>query len=174
MLRADQCLSLYYQPDEDAKAKLAVRQAFVIALEAVPGWAMHKAFDDWIRTGARRPSPAEIRILADRAIEPFTLELKNRAAIAARQAEPPPISDAELDRRREFAQGLLARVGFAKSVATGSTAPRSQDVTAEEIAETLAAVAVSARERDAEAARRASVAAELRAAFSRDLPDNAP
>lgn len=159
MLRADQCLGLYFQPDEDEKAKLAVRQAFVIALESVPSWAMHKAFDEWIRTGTRRPSPAEIRILADRALEPFARELKAR--LAAKEPPPPLVSPEDMERRRAFASRVMAELGYSKAIPRDKSTPPRQDVTPEEIAETMAEVNARSAEREAERERRAAVADDL-------------
>ena len=39
---------------------------------------MHRAFDKWARTGTRRPSPAEIVILAERELKPIAEELARR------------------------------------------------------------------------------------------------
>lgn len=55
---------MYFDPDNDQATKADVRAAFAMALNYVPEWAMHIAFDRWEKTGTRRPSPAEIVILA--------------------------------------------------------------------------------------------------------------
>lgn len=68
-----------------------MRAAFVKALAHVPEWAMNAAFDKWERTGQRRPSPAEIVILAERELKPMAEELARRQRImdedAAAEAE---------------------------------------------------------------------------------------
>lgn len=164
MLRADQCLALYFQPDEDAKTKLAVRQAFATALETVPQWAMHKAFDEWIRTGTRRPSPAEIRLLADRAIDPFYREAESRRneqeRVEAEKREA-QISPEDMARRREAAARIMAEAGYLKSHHFKERGPVREGVTPEEIAETMAEVNARSADREAEAARREAVAREL-------------
>jgi hypothetical protein len=166
MLRADQCLALYFQPDEDAKTKLAVRQAFATALETVPQWAMHKAFDEWIRNHSRRPAPAEIRILADRVLEPFHREAESRRneaeriEAAKREAQ---ISPEDMARRREVASMVMAEAGYLKSRHVKDRGPVREGFTPEEIAETMAEVNARAAEREAEAARREAVARELAA-----------
>ncbi len=67
---------------------------------------MLRAFDRWERSGQRRPTPAEIVILAEREIEPFKAELKRR--------EPPPLKITD-DRPRispDRAAQIMAEAGF--------------------------------------------------------------
>jgi hypothetical protein len=113
--RTNAILSLYYDPDLTPETRAAVREEFVRALGIFPLWAVHKAFDQWARTGTRRPSPAEIAILAEREIKPYIDELaiRRRAQQAIAEHREPPSPD-DLERRRSFAQGILARFGFAR------------------------------------------------------------
>lgn len=124
MKRANACLALYYQPEDDPDTKLAVRQAFVRALEHVPQWAMLRAFDAWDKSSNRRPTPAEIVILAERELIPFVAELKRRRE-AAQPQEPrrePPSPEA--------AAAILEAAGF--------TAKRMEAVRAAPMASTFA------------------------------------
>lgn len=104
MRRANTCLALYYQADDDADTKLAIRQAFVRALDAFPAWAMHAAFDAWERTMQRRPSPGEIVILAERALAPLVRELNFRKPP---EPEPPRATPSP-----EEAERIIAAAGF--------------------------------------------------------------
>lgn len=108
---ANVCLAQFYDPDFDPETKAGVRAAFVTALRDKPLWAVTRAFAEWSKTQTRRPSPAEIVILANAQLAPITDELKRRErnereAEEARQAE----------RRRppspEEANAILARAGF--------------------------------------------------------------
>lgn len=78
MRRTNSCLAMYFDPDNDPATKADVRQAFVRALGHIPAWAMHRAFDGWEKSGTRRPSPAEIVILAERELKPIAEELARR------------------------------------------------------------------------------------------------
>ena len=81
--RTQSVLSLYFQPDEDDATRAGVRQQFVAALSAYPDWAVQQAFDQWVRSGIRRPSPGDIGLLARRALQPFTEEIARREKHAA-------------------------------------------------------------------------------------------
>jgi hypothetical protein len=76
--RANVCLANYYDPDLDPETKAGVRASFVGALRDKPLWAVIRAFEAWSRTMTRRPSPAEIVILADRELKPIADELRRR------------------------------------------------------------------------------------------------
>lgn len=80
-------LSAYYEPDVDPQTRAELRQEFVVALAHVPEWAMQRAFDKWVKTASRRPSPGEIVILAERELKPITDELASRAAEKMREDE---------------------------------------------------------------------------------------
>lgn len=60
------------------ETKVNLRAEFVTALASYPEWAMHRAFDRWVKEHTRRPSPGEIAILASRELEPITAELARR------------------------------------------------------------------------------------------------
>ena len=110
MVRASECLALYYDPDTDPQTWAAIRVAFVRALAGVPVWAMHRAFDEWERTMTRRPTPAEIVILAQRKLAPLTDELAARRK-AMREATS---VSAPLEPRcsAEAAARIMAQAGF--------------------------------------------------------------
>lgn len=89
--RVNAVLGLYFDPDFDAQTKAAVREEFVRALAGKPQWAVQRAFDQWVKTGSRRPTPNEICILVDRELRPMAEELarrdaERREAEAAREA----------------------------------------------------------------------------------------
>lgn len=75
MRMANVCLAQYFDPDLDAETKLGVRASFVRALSDKPIWAVSRAFDAWAKTMTRRPSPAELVMLADRELKPLADEL---------------------------------------------------------------------------------------------------
>lgn len=117
--------------------RAAMLREFVAALDNLPNWALEIAFDKWARTGARRPTPAEIRLLAERELQPLTDELARRKRIEDEAAEEA--------RRREVtpemaqrAADAMARAGFtADKLAAIRSFPmeRSLDVAAERQAE---------------------------------------
>ncbi len=108
---ANTTLALYFDPDLDPETKAGIRQAFVVALCDRPLWAVTRAFDAWVRTMQRRPSPGEIGILADRELRPMTDEL------ARRQRDQREREEAERQRRdavvsKDAAAQIMARAGF--------------------------------------------------------------
>jgi hypothetical protein len=103
--RANSCLALYFDPDNDTATKVEMRQAFVRALDHLPEWAMHIAFDTWERTGTRRPSPAEIVILADRQLQPMRDELNRR-----KKAEDEAQAEADAKRAARVTPEVAARI----------------------------------------------------------------
>lgn len=108
---ANTTLALYFDPDLDPETKAGIRQAFVVALCDKPLWAVTRAFDAWVKTMQRRPSPGEIGILADRELRPMTDEL------ARRQRDQHEREEAERQRRdavvsKDAAAQIMARAGF--------------------------------------------------------------
>lgn len=87
MRMANVCLAQFYDPDLDAETKLGVRASFVRALSDKPIWAVSRAFDAWAKTMTRRPSPAEIVMLADRELKPLADELAWRDKAQRERAE---------------------------------------------------------------------------------------
>ncbi|MEI4262747.1 hypothetical protein [Roseovarius sp. D0-M9] len=84
---------------------------FRLALRDMPSWAVENAFHDWMRAHPRRPSPAEIVILAERALRPIKDEIAHRKKEAAR------LEEQEAERRRakltpEEADAICARAGY--------------------------------------------------------------
>lgn len=108
-------MALYYDPDLEPETKAAIREEFVRALATYPVWAVHKAFDGWTRSATRRPTPGEIVILVAREMQPLTDEVTRRAKEAAeiKDHRPDPTPE-EMARRREYAQGVMQRMGYAK------------------------------------------------------------
>lgn len=76
------------------------------ALSTYPRWAVSRGFDQWEKSGTRRPSPGEIAILASRAVKEMTDEVARRAKAVA-PPEPPrePVS-------AERAAEIMAEAGF--------------------------------------------------------------
>lgn len=131
-------LSLYFDPDTDAETRLAMREEFVRALASYPEWAMQRAFDQWVKTNRRRPSPGEIAILAQQEIAPLVTELRKRAA--------PQDQGRDLSRRvtPQAAAEIIARAGFGPRV-MGERKPHWSDAIQ------------PGQENDAEAIRRAKI-----------------
>jgi hypothetical protein len=76
----------WYQEPVTPQAVAAAIQQFQTALATYPTWAVIRAFDRWLGTGTRWPSPAEIAILAGREVQPVTDELARRQKHADRLA----------------------------------------------------------------------------------------
>ena len=76
--RVNAVLVLYFDPTLDPATRAKVREEFVRALAGFPNWAVQRAFDAWVKTAARRPSPGEIVILAQRQMDPLQDELARR------------------------------------------------------------------------------------------------
>jgi len=107
--RTRTCLKLYYDPDMGFEERADMMDSYRKALSARPKWAVAKAFDEWERTGTRRPSPADLNILAGRAMQVLTDELARRERLAG---EPKQTIAERTDDER--AVGLLAmqKAGF--------------------------------------------------------------
>lgn len=111
--RVNAVLGLYFDPDNDPDTRAAMRQEFVVALASYPDWVVQRAFDAWVKTGQRRPTPGEIVILVGREMKPITDEIAKREREARERAEArPDISPEELEQRRAFAKTVLRRNGF--------------------------------------------------------------
>lgn len=102
-------INLGYVPDWSPQEFADVLDAFRVALRDLPRWAVGHAFFEWRRTRPRRPSPAEIRILAQRAIEPITEELARRRKVSAQNEQAssrkPAVS-------KDRADEIMAEKGF--------------------------------------------------------------
>lgn len=107
MVRVNTVLSLYYDPDVDPETKAEARAEFVRALANYPGWAVHAAFDAWVKSHTRRPSPGEIAILVNRELAPILSELRTRRA--AREQEE---DKKALRVKGDTAAEIMARAGF--------------------------------------------------------------
>ena len=130
--RANTVLALYYDPDNDAHTRAAMRQEFVVALADYPDWAVQRGFDAWVKTQQRRPTPGEILILVAREVRPFTDELKRRESMAQDQRDyRSELTDEELAQRRAAAAEVLRRVGYAKDERPAG--PVRTDVTPDEV-----------------------------------------
>lgn len=139
--RVNAVLGLYFDPDNDPETRAAVRREFVVALSAYPDWAVQRAFDAWVKSAQRRPTPGEIAIMVGREMKPFTDELARRERDAADQREQrSDITPEELQRRREFASGIMSNLGFLKGRPRFDGPPRDT-VTDEDKAEMAALLA---------------------------------
>ena len=84
--RTRTCLKLYYDPDMSAADRADMMDSYRKALSSRPKWAVAKAFDEWERTGTRRPSPADLDKLAGKAMQVLTDEIARRKKDEAVQA----------------------------------------------------------------------------------------
>ena len=128
MKRTQIVLSAYYEPDVDPQTRAELRQEFVLALSHIPEWAMQRAFDRWVRTASRRPSPGEIVILAERELKPMTDELAQRKRVSD---EADAERQAAASRRVSAADAsdIMARAGFtAKRMEAVRAAPMSRSM----------------------------------------------
>lgn len=103
--RVNAVLANYYEPDLDPETKAAARMEFVRPLSQKPQWAVEAAFDAWVRTMQRRPSPGEILILVDRETETIRNEL-----LARRRAEEVERERAERDAAERCPPEAAARI----------------------------------------------------------------
>jgi hypothetical protein len=129
--RVNAILANYYDPDFDAETKALARGEFLVALKGFPDWAVQRAFDSWVKTATRRPSPGEIAILASRALKPLSDELALRAKERAAQDE----YKREAERAphcKEMAERIMQTNGF--------TAKRFGDIKKRPMANTWADV----------------------------------
>jgi hypothetical protein len=112
LVRINHVLATFFDPNlNDDRTRAGVREEFVRALSDRPQWAVHRAFDDWVRTRTRRPSPAEIVILVNQHLEPMTRELAlRRKHFEQQQAE----EQARLENRcsKERAAEMMEEAGF--------------------------------------------------------------
>lgn len=162
--RVNAVLGQYYDPAFDPETKALVREEFVRALMPYPMWAVHKAFDEWVRAMQRRPSPGEIVILIGRAMKPLTDEVARREKERRemeRAKRDAGITPEEMEKRRQFAEYTLAKFGFESRAPLVDKGNPIADVTPDEIAETLAMVNANAAIRETERQRRADVASDL-------------
>lgn len=125
-------MGLYFDPDDDPATRKDKREEFVRAVASSPQWAIEQAFDDWVRTGTRRPTPGDIVILVGRALKPMTDELARRrkmdaAAEEQRRAQiTPERTPEERDRAQRIVDaaglGLAMRNALARKPMAGSLA----------------------------------------------------
>lgn len=103
------CLKLYYDPQMNDADRAEMIDSYGKALKSYPKWAVAQAFDEWERTGTRRPSPADLRILAGRSVSALSDEVKRREREAAQAAE---VEHVRTDDERAAAMRDLNRAGF--------------------------------------------------------------
>jgi len=103
------CLKLYYDPDMNDADRAMMIDSYGKALGSFPKWAVAQAFDEWERTGTRRPSPADLRILVGRKMQPMRDEVDNRAKQELERQESEHVRTDD-----ERASGLrsMERAGF--------------------------------------------------------------
>jgi hypothetical protein len=132
--RVTAVLATYFDPDHDPAVKAAVREEFVRALAAYPDWAVQRAFDSWVKTAQRRPTPGDIVILVGREIKPLTDELLARKKLQEERADyRTSPSKEEIEQRKAFAEETLRSFGFA--IAHRTTGSPREGVSVGEIAE---------------------------------------
>ncbi len=103
--RINGVLGAFFDPGHDPQTKAAVREEFVRALAGKPQWAVQRAFDAWVRTMNRRPTPAEIVLLVERELQPIAEELSRRRAEQQRIE-----ADREEARRNKVSPEAAARI----------------------------------------------------------------
>lgn len=108
LTKANLVLSLGYDPGWDDRRRAEVLDAFRTTLRDLPLWALDHAFQTWIRTRPRRPTPAEIRILAYEAMEPIGREIASRK----RAASPAPWEPKRDRVTAEAAERIRQELGF--------------------------------------------------------------
>lgn len=114
MERTRVCLSCFFEPNMAAEDRAAMMDEFGRALRDFPRWAVSKAFDVWMRTSQRRPSPGEIAILAGRELKTVTDEIALRRKLEV-QPEPPrskpdPAAAAEILNRAGWTPNRMAAI----------------------------------------------------------------
>ncbi len=107
-------LKLYYDPQMSDEDRAAMLDEFGRALRDVPFWAVSQAFDRWVKSRGRRPSPGEIMELANSELSRYSTELENRRQRAEMAAQKPKNKLAPEDQRvkAEAAQSILVEAGF--------------------------------------------------------------
>lgn len=110
--RVNQCLAAFFDPNlDDPHTQAGVREEFVRALAGKPQWAIERAFDQWMATRHRRPSPGEINTTVAHILEPLRRELDTRRRNADR--EKAERERAQADRPSpEEAASILEAYGF--------------------------------------------------------------
>lgn len=105
--------TIYFQPDTSQEALALAAAAWFDAVGDLPFRHVDAAFREWLRTGTRRPSPAEIRDIAEREgrIEEARAYFDRRRAEIA--ALPPPQPQPERVRvTPEAAARILEEAGM--------------------------------------------------------------
>ncbi|WP_420023561.1 hypothetical protein ACN9JG_04085 [Cereibacter azotoformans] len=132
--RARICLRLYYEADMLPQDRAAMLDEFARALSDLPRWTVARAFDEWVKTGTRRPTPADIRRLALSELDTIHAELDRRRMEEERERRreerekwleemraerqeaarlPPPMPPAAAQPRN--GQEVIERAGFTAS-----------------------------------------------------------
>ncbi|MGX9855797.1 hypothetical protein ACR03S_10210 [Limimaricola variabilis] len=109
--RARTTLGFHYQPERSDAEMARTLERFARALMDLPLWAVFAGFDDADRTIARRPSPAEVRMLAQRRLQPITDELARRRKDAEEREAERRAREAQRCSREE-AERICASRGF--------------------------------------------------------------
>lgn len=129
--RARTTLGFHFQPERSDAEMARTLEGFARVLMDLPPWAVFAGFDDADRTIARRPSPAEVRILAQRRLQPITDELaRRRKAQEEREAEQRAQREGRCG--AEEAARILASRGFTPK-RFGQVATRPMAASVEEL-----------------------------------------
>ena len=155
--QVDKLLPIYFAPDHAPQQHAAILEAFADVLHLQPRWAVARALADWKAQHSRRPTPAELRILAERAHAELLDEYRRRNRPAPEPIPDPP-TDAEKARVRELVEAFRRSVGEPVSAKPEAVAARFRASDAELAAARDANPLVRAARADA--ARRAARAAE--------------
>jgi len=120
-------INLGYVPDWTPTERADILNEFRKALRDFPEWSIERAFDQWVHSHPRRPSPAEIVMLADRALEPIRHEITYRKKESQRIANDQTAGTrTQVD--REGAQAICDLAGFTvKNLDAVSRAPMTRN-----------------------------------------------
>lgn len=104
-------------------------QAFRIALDDLPAWAVEQAVKAWLRgevegrsNVAFLPAPPQLRDLAKRAMAPVLAERRQlRTLLRAEVVEPLRLSKPECDRRASELRGLIDETAAQKRMSAAAS-----------------------------------------------------
>ena len=96
----------WFVRNQSDETDAGIREEFVRALAEIPQWAIHQAFDQWVKMEARRPCPAEIVALAMALIAGITQKIRHAENQLSLPAPEPERMSA--DRANE----IMAEIGF--------------------------------------------------------------
>jgi hypothetical protein len=105
-------LTHFYTADLPKAVYAAISADWVACLNAFPAWAIEEARTGWLKAERRKPLPADIVKLCNRAVskERAAMALCRRIANGPLLAEPPPLSDEERAANRAAVAKMVAEL----------------------------------------------------------------